>query len=112
MRRHDLPLWQDRLRTARTPRHVIVLANEFLQSLEAGDRLFLPEQCRPRPLISAADLASYAYDVKATKEARTPDAQDAVKYVSAVLVEACHRMADITGPHRALKTPVKRPSSP
>ena len=111
MRRHDLPLWQDRLRTARTPRHVIVLANEFLQTLEAGDRLFLPERCKPRPLTTAGDLASYAYDLKATKEALSPDSQDAVKYVAAVMVEACQRMADITGPHRALKTPVKPASS-
>lgn len=110
MRRHDLPLWQDRLRTAPTPRHVVVLANEFLQSLAAGDRLFLPEGCKPRLLDSPADLAAYAYDVKSTKQARTPDALDAVKYVSAVMVEACHRVAEITGPHRALRASV-RPAS-
>lgn len=111
MRRHDLPLWQDRVRTAPTPRHVVVLANEFLQSLAAGDRLFLPEACKPRPLDTAADLAAYAYDVKATHDARTSDAQEAVKYVSTVMVEACQRIAEITGPHRVIK-PLKRPSSP
>ena len=103
MRRHDLPEWQHRLRTAATPRHVIVLANEFLQSLGSGDKLFLPARCKPRLLETAGDMSSYAYDLKATKDALSPDAQEAVKYVSAVMVEACQRMADITGPHRTLK---------
>ena len=114
MRRHDLATWQQRVRTAPTVRHVLVVANEFLQGVNFSDRAFLPESCKPRTLQSTVELNDYAYDLKLQAARATNEARDAAAYLAIVLSDASIRLAELTGPHRPLHLPdseLKRSSS-
>ena len=115
MRRHDLASWQQRLRAASTPRHVLVVANEFLQQLSYADRAFLPEGCKPRRLDSIPQLNEYAYDLKAAAASATADTREAAAFVATILQEACHQLAEMTGAHRPIPhlpdSELKLPSS-
>ena len=115
MKRHDHATWQQRLRDAPTPRHVLVVANEFLQHLSYADRAFLPASSKPQPLDTIAELSDYAYDLKAAVAKLNGDAREATAYVASVLAEACHHLATMTSAHRPIPhlpyTEIRRASS-
>lgn len=55
--------WEDRLDVATTEPEVIALARDFLASFTPGEIGRLPESCRPRKLIDADDVTSYAFEL-------------------------------------------------
>ncbi|HYC36498.1 MAG TPA: hypothetical protein VEC19_08765 [Usitatibacter sp.] len=59
-RAQAVPTWQRRLRETSTPAEVIEVAREFVASWGPEEMAELPPACRPRKLVDAEDVSSYA----------------------------------------------------
>lgn len=57
------PSWQDRLRSAVTERDLVSVARDYLATFSIAEISSLPEPCRPGRIVSAQDVADYAYVV-------------------------------------------------
>lgn len=55
--------WQAKLAAARTEKEVVDVARDYLARLEYFEVQRLPERCRPRKILTANDLAAYAFDL-------------------------------------------------
>jgi hypothetical protein len=57
------PPWRQRLHEAASDTDVLAVAREFVGALAARDVAMLPARLRPRPLLCAHDVSSYAFDL-------------------------------------------------
>lgn len=57
------PSWQERLRSAATERDMVSVARDYLATFSFDEISSLPEACRPVRMVSAQDVADYAYAV-------------------------------------------------
>ena len=96
-----IPSWNDMLASAKATHQVVALANEFLARLEPSDVFLLPDTCKPRQLSSAMEVNGYAVDLKMCK-CRDVRERQLVEQLSTFIQEACQKLANLTGPQRAL----------
>jgi hypothetical protein len=57
------PSWQERLRSANTEYDLVSVARDYLAMFSFDEISSLPEPCRPVRMVSAQDVADYAYVV-------------------------------------------------
>ena len=57
------PSWQERLRSAASERDLVSVARDYLATFSYDEISSLPEHCRPVRMVSAQDVADYAYVV-------------------------------------------------
>jgi hypothetical protein len=55
--------WQDRLEAADSESDVVQIARDYMATLDPDEVGILPGSCRPRKLITANDVSSYAFDL-------------------------------------------------
>jgi len=57
------PSWQDRLEAADSESDVVQVAKDYIATLDPAQVALLPASCRPRKLLTANDVSSYAFDL-------------------------------------------------
>jgi len=55
--------WQEKLDGAGTEAEVVEVARDYVATLDPQEVAALPEPCRPRKLLTANDVSSYAFDL-------------------------------------------------
>lgn len=55
--------WQDRLDCAENETEVVQITRDYVATLDPHEVAMLPAACRPRKLITANDVSSYAFDL-------------------------------------------------
>jgi hypothetical protein len=55
--------WEHGVELAKTEHEVIELARGYLAQLDPAEISALPPLCRPRKLVDASDVSSYAFDL-------------------------------------------------
>jgi hypothetical protein len=55
--------WIQRLKHAHSEAEVMELARDYLASFDDYELRFLPDRCRPRVLLCANDVSTYAFDL-------------------------------------------------
>jgi hypothetical protein len=62
--REKLPMtvsWQGRLDSATTEAEVVDIVRDFMATISPYEIARLPEHCRPRKVVDASDITSYAF---------------------------------------------------
>jgi hypothetical protein len=101
---HDptgIPSWYDLLASAKAAHQVVALVNEYLARLEPSDVYLLPNECKPRQLSTASEVNGYAVDLKMCNCTGVREAE-LVESLSGFVQEACYKLANLTGPQRAV----------
>jgi hypothetical protein len=104
------PAWFPLLREASSPQAVLAIANEFLNRLDRFEVDALCKGCKPRPLLTGAELNGYAIDLMRC-EARDAQAAKAVRHVSAFFQEAAQRLSQLSSPARPMAAELWQPKS-
>ena len=55
--------WQEKLDGAETEAEVVQVARDYVATLDPQEVASLPAPCRPRKLLTANDISSYAFDL-------------------------------------------------
>jgi hypothetical protein len=55
--------WQDKLDGAQEEAGVVEIARDYIATLDPHEVAMLPAPCRPRKLLTANDVSSYAFDL-------------------------------------------------
>jgi hypothetical protein len=55
--------WQGRLNSASTEAEVVDVVRDFMAQVSPYDLARLPEECRPRKMVDANDITSYAFAI-------------------------------------------------
>jgi hypothetical protein len=86
---------QERIRRAATDTEVIRVAEDCLASLTAAEIALLPDRCRPRRLLCALDVSSYAFDLVSYYAEETNASVRLVNALAIVFTEASIRLSEI-----------------
>ena len=86
---------QERIRHAATDAEVIRIAEDCLASLRPGEIALLPESCRPRRLLCALDVSTYAFDLVSHYGEETNEAARLVNALAVVFTHASTRLSEI-----------------
>lgn len=86
---------QERIRRAVTDADVIVAAEDCLASLLPAEVALLPERCRPRRLLCALDVSTYAFDLVSHYGEETNESVRLVNALAIVFTEASIRLSEI-----------------
>ncbi|HEX3098312.1 MAG TPA: hypothetical protein VHQ02_11365 [Usitatibacter sp.] len=87
--------FQERIRRAATDAEVILAAEECLASLAPPEIALLPERCRPRRLLCALDVSTYAFDLVSHHGEETNETMRLVNALAIVFTEASMRLSEI-----------------
>jgi len=87
--------WQLRLRDSATDAEVLDLAREYLASFDPYDLAMLPARCRPRTLVCAHDISSYAFDLVGHYCDKSDATADLVRQLAGFFTEASIRLSEI-----------------
>jgi len=87
--------WQQRLREAGTDAEVLELARQYLGSFDGYELAMLPQRCRPRTLVCAQDLSSYAFDLVGHYCDKSDATARLVQQLAAFFTEASIRLSEI-----------------
>lgn len=87
--------FQERIRRGVTDAEVIAVAEECLASLAPAEIALLPERCRPRRLLCALDVSSYAFELVSHYGEETNEAVRLVNGLAIVFTEASTRLSEI-----------------
>jgi hypothetical protein len=90
-----VPAIQERIRRAVTDAEVILVAEYCLASLSPAEIALLPETCRPRRLLCALDVSSYAFDLVSHYGEETNESVRLVNALAIVFTEASIRLSEI-----------------
>jgi hypothetical protein len=96
-----IPSWYDMLASAKATHQVVALVNEFLARMDPWEVESLPASVKPRQLSTAAEVNGYAVDLKMCRCVDLRERQ-LVERLSGFIQEACQKLANLTGPQRAL----------
>ena len=86
---------QERIRGAETDADVIRVVEECLALLGPAEIALLPERCRPRPLLCALDVSSYAFDLVSYYAEETNESVRLVNALAILFTEASIRLSEI-----------------
>jgi hypothetical protein len=86
---------QERIRNAVTEPDVIRAAEECVASLDPSEIALLPERCRPRRLLCALDVSTYAFDLVSCYGEETSESVRLVNALAIVFTEASIRLSEI-----------------
>lgn len=87
--------WQLRLRDSATDAEVLDLAREYLASFDQYDIAMLPPRCRPRTLVCAHDISSYAFDLVGHYCDKSDATARLVQQLAGFFTEASIRLSEI-----------------
>ena len=87
--------WQDRLEASDSESDVVQVAKDYMATLDPGQVALLPPACRPRKLITANDVSSYAFDLVRYECADTDDAAPFIHRQAAFFSHASIRLSEI-----------------
>ena len=95
--------WEELLATASTPAQVIVLARDFLATLDQKEFARLPERIRPGKLVDTNDVMAYAYELVRQQHDQHPYSDRAVLNLTNKLAsffsKAAVRVSQLEAPH-------------
>jgi len=86
---------QERIRRAATDAEVIRVAEDCLASLDPAEIAALPARCRPRRLVCALDVSTYAFDLVSYYGEETNESIRLVNALAIVFTEASIRLSEI-----------------
>lgn len=87
--------WQQRLRNAATETEVLDVARDYLASFDRCDLAMLPARCRPRTLVCAHDIASYAFELVGHYCDKSDATARLVQQLANFFTEASTRLSEI-----------------
>jgi len=90
--------WEGRVNAAQTAAEVIVIAREFMASLDDFENSQLPFALKPRNMNCASDITSYAFDLLAYETSATEGAASLVSKLAMFFAYASHRLARFHAP--------------
>ena len=90
--------WEDRIDAAQSAAEVIVLARDFVASLETFEIAQLPVSCKPPKLTSAADVTNYAFDLLSYEVTTSDGTAKVIFKLAAFFAYASNRLARFHGP--------------
>lgn len=86
---------QERIRRAATDMEVIRAAEDCLGSLTPAEIALLPDRCRPRRLLCALDVTTYAFELVSHYGEETNESIRLVNALAIVFTEASMRLSEI-----------------
>jgi hypothetical protein len=89
--------WDERLELCDTEHEVIQVAREFVAMLEPWEVSLLPTPCKPPKLLTAADVAEYAFEVVCWERDHS-DRSLLVSKMAAFLARASIRLTQLASP--------------
>jgi hypothetical protein len=87
--------WQDRLEAAESESDVVQVAKDYLATLDLDQVALLPDSCRPRKLITANDVSSYAFDLVRYECGDADDAAPSIHRLAAFFSHASIRLSEL-----------------
>ena len=87
--------WQDQLEEADTEAEVVQVARDYIATLDPAQVALLPAPCRPRKLITANDVSSYAFDLVRHECDDSDDAAPFIHRLAAFFSHASIRLSEI-----------------
>lgn len=100
--------WQQRVQLAETDTEVVEVANQFLATLQPRELALLPPRCRPRTLLCAADVSSYAFELVGQRYVELDATARLVHEMAAFFTQASVRLADIVTRTNAGQAGIRR----
>lgn len=95
IRRITAVSWQDRLEAADSESDVVQVAKDYMATLDPFQVSLLPATCRPRKLITANDVSSYAFDLVRYECGDADDAAPFIHRQAAFFSHASIRLSEI-----------------
>lgn len=89
------PSWQDRLEAAESEAEVVQVARDYMATLDPAQVALLPISCRPRKLITANDVSSYAFDLVRYECDDADDSAPFIHRLAAFFSHASIRLSEI-----------------
>jgi hypothetical protein len=86
--------WQQRIDAAHEEHDVVEVVREYLATLSHDEFAELPEPLRPRKVVDAADVATYALEL-ARHECEDQDKLQLVQRITQMMSRASVRLAEI-----------------
>ena len=87
--------WQDRLEAADSESDVVQVAKDYVATLDPDQVALLPGSCRPRKLLTANDVSSYAFDLVRFECGDGDDAAPFIHRLAAFFSHASIRLSEI-----------------
>jgi hypothetical protein len=87
--------WQQRLREAASDTDVLDVAREYVETLAPRDVAMLPLRLRPRALLCAHDVSSYAFDLIGHYCEKGDPSARVVLQLAGFFTEASTRLSEI-----------------
>ncbi|MGZ5037813.1 MAG: hypothetical protein ACXWG1_12935 [Usitatibacter sp.] len=94
---HGTVTWQGRLEAAEEEREIVSIAREFLAQFTPEEIHRLPVQCRPRKLMDANDVTSYAFELVRHECGDDADTLALVHKLASFFSEASIRLSQLLG---------------
>jgi len=92
---HGHPLtWQERLDDAMTESEVVEVVRDYLATITHEEIMSLPEALRPRKIVDANDITTYAFDL-VREECHDEGIQHIVQRLGHILSRASIRLSEI-----------------
>jgi hypothetical protein len=89
------PSWQDRLEGSDSEAEVVQIARDYIATLDPAQVALLSPTCRPRKLITANDVSSYAFDLVRHECGEADDAAPFIHRLAAFFSHASIRLSEI-----------------
>ena len=99
--------WQERLDDAATEAEVVDVARDYLATLTHQEFTHLPDALRPRKIVDANDVTTYAFEL-VRYECHDDGAQRLVQRLAHVMSQASIRLSQIMVTERAKSGPHRR----
>jgi hypothetical protein len=90
--------WEDEIDRAQSAAEVIVLARDFVASLDDFEIAQLPASCKPRNFASASDITSYAFDLLSYEITTNDGTAKVIFKLAAFFAYASNRLARFHAP--------------
>lgn len=93
--------WPTRLLHCQAESEVVEVARDYLARLSYYEVLCLPERCRPRKLLTPADVSAYWFDLSHYAHGQSATAARAVERLTAFFAQADSRLTQLLNSRRS-----------
>jgi hypothetical protein len=102
--------WNERLRVAATEEEVVELANHYVRSLESFEVAMLPARCRPRAMLCAHDVSTYAFELLGHYCEASDASARLVQGLAVFFTAAATRLSEIVSDTNVREAGARRPA--